>query len=186
MSDYETPPSDTSGAEAPSAPKRSRAAWICLFAVTLVYAGHLIYAAGVLPRRVASHFNIRGEADYFMMRDAHLVLMGLLGIMFPAMLVGIASAIKHLPRSTVNIPNRDYWLADNHIHEARRRLINHMVWYAAGIQLFFIGVHQLMIDANQREPQHLENGPMGALLAAVLMMTGLWLVSLYRRFRVPD
>ena len=76
----------------------------------LCFVGYLVFSAWQLPERVATHFNIHGQPDAWMIRSYHLLFMVVFGLAFPLFLVGMFFVIRFVPQG-LNIPNRVYWLA---------------------------------------------------------------------------
>ena len=64
-----------------------------------------------LPDTVASHFNGSGEADGFSSKLTHSITMVCLQAGMVLMFLILGFALKKLPTSMVNIPNKDYWFA---------------------------------------------------------------------------
>src|SRR5436305_13166641 len=110
--------------------KPSRWALILLLALYAVFAGSLIYAAGELPERVATHFDFRGEANGWMSKEADLLLMAALGVGLPLFLIGICYATRFFPARLVNLPHREYWLAPGRRRETAAYVGAQSVWLA--------------------------------------------------------
>ncbi len=100
------------------------------------------------PERVASHFNGAGVADGFMSRSSFGVLMVVLNLGVPLFIFSIAQVLRFLPDSLINMPNRDYWLAE----ERRLDSLNYMqnLMLAIGILTLWLmmGVFHLTYMAN--------------------------------------
>lgn len=137
-----------------------------------------------LPERVATHFNLAGQADGWMSRDnqtkAHIGL-----VLFIAVLLeGLARLSPRLPDSLVNLPHRDYWLAPE------RRAATH-AWIAGLLRLigcvlmaFFLALFHLVYRANLNATPML-TGPAGLLVGGLLATVGLLLAGVILRFARP-
>ena len=93
--------------------------------------------------------------------------------------------LRLLPASLINVPHRDYWLAEPRREASLRRLGAWMAWLAVGMTALVVGVNELVLRANLgRAPLHT---PLFLAGLAVFMafMLG-WMVGLYRAFRPPS
>jgi hypothetical protein len=135
-----------------------------------------------LPPVLMSHFDGRGNADGFMSRGAFLGMLAAIGGSTVLWVLHLPRLIDRLPASTINVPNRDYWLP------ARRPQVQHKLavfaaWSAAGVAALLVALLELTLRAN------LEQEPLSSaswiLLVGYLLGTGLSLIWLVRAFRVP-
>lgn len=137
-----------------------------------------------LPERVATHFNLAGQADGWMSRDnqtkAHLGLVLFIAVMLEA----LARLSPRLPDGLVNLPHRDHWLAPE------RRAATH-AWLAGLIRLigcvlmaFFLALFHLVYRANLSGTPML-TAPAGLLVGSLLAIIGLLLVGVFLRFARP-
>jgi hypothetical protein len=107
-----------------------------LVLLALLYCGffaYLVFSAGQLPPRVASHFDIRGQADQWMSRRAYLWLMSILVLVAPLLLPGIALVAGK---------------GDAHF-------VHHAVWFACLIVGLFFAMHVRVVAANRETPAKL-------------------------------
>lgn len=105
---------------------------IVIFAIILP-----IFYYPQLPERIASHFNFKGEADGWMNKNSVLIF-DLAITLFLALLFGLlAIFIPRIPKSYINMPNKDYWLNDDNIEETRK-LVQHFLFWFGSITIGFI------------------------------------------------
>jgi hypothetical protein len=156
-----------------------------LFVLLVVLAGSLIGALPLLPERVATHFNAAGIPDGWMNRTGHLIAMAVFGFTFPLAIIGICWAVQFMPASIINIPHRDYWLADDRRAESTAYLFRHSIWLGCLSLGFITSLHWAVVFSNQRQPVQLPLywilGLAGLYLAGVVV----WIYCLYRRFQLP-
>ena len=112
---------------------------------------HAVYYHSLLPERVASHFNGKGEADGFSSRTTYTWLMASLQVGTLAMFLVINLLVKYLPASLINIPNRKYWLAQERRDETVRSLAGSMYVVCLATQAFMVSLNQLIIWHNIRQ-----------------------------------
>ena len=101
-----------------------------------------------LPDEVASHFNAAGQADGWMSKTAFVTFVLLMQIGLAAMMFGIGWLIKVLPISMVNIPNREYWLAEERREQTLEESQSMMAWIAAATAIFLMVIFYLTFEAN--------------------------------------
>jgi uncharacterized membrane protein len=165
--------------------KPLRSAIILLLSLYAVFAGSLLYAAGQLPERVATHFDFRGKPDGWMSKEADLLFMAAVGFGLPLFIVGLSFATRFFPRRLVNLPHRDYWLAPERRKATSAYVGNHSLWLASMMLAFLTAVHLLMVFANAQPSARLDTPTILALLAFFIAGTGLWGWRLYRHFDRP-
>lgn len=145
----------------------------------------LVYAAGQLPERLATHFDWSGHPNGWMSREAYLALMAGVGFGFSLLLMSLCWATCFLPASMVNLPHREYWLAPERREETARYFGWHSLWLGAAAMGFITGVNLLTVAANRQPSAHLSNPAVFCLAGAFVLATALWVLALYRRFRIP-
>ncbi|MEM7478670.1 MAG: DUF1648 domain-containing protein, partial [Planctomycetota bacterium] len=159
-------------------------AYCVLFVLILIGLGMLMWHLSHLPDQVASHFNGQGEPDGYMSRMGYAVMMMLLLVGMPAFLVGITKATRFLPKELVNMPNKEYWLADDRRVETLASVETMIVWISCLTEGLFLGLQQLTYYANMNQA-NLSTTGMIVLLALYLIGVAVSIVWMYRRFRLP-
>jgi len=145
----------------------------------------IVLTSGWLPDPVASHFGPSGLANGYMTRFGYLLFMAGIAVGVPTLLsLMIGGAIRRSADS-VNIPNRDYWLAPAHRDGTLEFLIDHTARLAAGVALFALALHFVLIHANGLTPPRLEGTSFVVALTGALAGVGVWVAALLRRFRLP-
>jgi uncharacterized membrane protein len=64
-----------------------------------------------LPSPIPSHFDANGQIDGEMGKTSFYVLMGLVELMFLVGFPLLGMAMKYIPNSLINLPNKEFWLA---------------------------------------------------------------------------
>jgi len=158
---------------------------VLLLILFVAFGISLLASLPLLPDRMATHFGANGQPNGWMSRSQHIILMGLLGAGLPLMMLGICRTARYLPASAVNIPHRDYWMAEERRIESTEFIFEHSVWLACLCLGFVTGLHWAVVFSNRLQPVRL---PLEWILAdAGLFLAGvvIWVVCLYRRFRNP-
>ena len=138
-----------------------------------------------LPARIATHFGVDGLPNGFMTRGRYLAFMAAVAVGVPTLLSAIIGAAIHRSPGSLNIPHRDYWLAPPRREATVEYLVRHTAWLAAGIALFALALHFLLICSNALSPPRLEPLDLWGTLAGALTGVALWVIILRARFRLP-
>jgi uncharacterized membrane protein len=137
-----------------------------------------------LPERVASHFGFSGEANGWMSRSSYLVFMAIFGMIFPMLAPLAGLLVGRLPVSSINLPNKEYWLAPERRDATVAFLIAQLLRLGVLELGLVIVLHQLMIEANRQQPPRMSNVIWGVLAVFVVFTLG-WGWSLVRHFKLP-
>lgn len=156
-----------------------------VIAFILIGLGQLAWHYNALPQQVASHFNAAGEPDGFSSKTSYVLLQLALVLGLPAIMMGSGLLAKFLPPSMVNMPNREYWLADERRNATLDIMQTFMAWITAATQIFMAAIAQLAFDANMRGGK-LASLPTTVLIVVYLLGIGGFIVYLYIRFRLPE
>ncbi|MEZ6097222.1 MAG: DUF1648 domain-containing protein, partial [Pirellulaceae bacterium] len=143
-------------------------AWIFLIVTVLVSLIQLAVFLPSMPEEVASHFGVNGQPDGFMSRKSFGTFMLAMNVGLPLFVVGCAYLVRVLPVSLVNLPNREYWLAESRRGDTVRTLEAMLIWIAVASSFLMIGLFQLTYEANQLQ-QNLNS-------AATIALVGVYMV----------
>jgi hypothetical protein len=157
-----------------------------VFTILLVLTAMAIFATSdALPQTVASHFGASGRANGWMSRDGYVLFMLCFALGVPLFMVLTIGWLPRVMPRLINLPNRDYWLSGERRDEALDYLLEHAYRIGSLTLLFMLGVHLLVLDANEVRPPRLAGGLLALLLVLFLAALGIWTVALMRRFRKP-
>ena len=121
-----------------------------------------------LPERVASHFSLGGEPDGWMSRPSYAASILLGAAMVAIVCAGALYIARYLPVTSVNIPNRAYWLAPERRRETYDKLLAFGLWLDCLDVALFIGLHILTVRANRAVPVRLPAREAGGLMGLFL------------------
>ena len=139
-----------------------------------------------LPEKMASHFNAGGQPDGWMNKGSFVGLMVLIQFGLAAMMFGIGRLTRVLPPSMINVPNREYWLADERREQTLQDSESMLAWIAAGTSVFLMVIFWLTFDANIGEDQQLNSTISWIALAVYLLgLFGFCFVKLAKYYRIP-
>ena len=157
-----------------------------IFLAVLIAAGVFVFSSsGALPERVASHFGSSGAADSFMSRGGYVTFMLVFVVALPLVMTGIVTLVFRSVTTSLNIPNRDYWLAPERRADTVAFLTRHNMRFGACLAIFLSYVHWLVVQANLRQPAELSNSAIYTGLAVFALTIVAWTAWLWIAFRKP-
>jgi uncharacterized membrane protein len=137
-----------------------------------------------LPPRMASHFGADGRPNGWMSREGFFGTIAVLGGGTSVLLLLLPLLLAVLPPELINLPNRDYWLAEERRADTIARLGRLMAWLGFATAALIALVLELAIEANLREGT-LDNGIFIAGMGMYLLSVVLVLAAVFRSFRLP-
>lgn len=167
-------------------PRRS-VLWPLLFTLGIVaLLGLRVWAAwSQLPETVASHFGVSGRPDAYMAKASFFMIMIVVGGGSVASLFAVPALLHRLPPRLINIPNRDYWLADE---ERREIAVDHMGswmgWMAVATAAILAVAVELSVRANLYRT-NFDNTTFMVSLGAYFVFVIVMVIRMKRAFRVP-
>jgi len=154
-----------------------------VFALLALYAAvHFSYNYPQLPGVVASHFNAQGLPNGWQTKSAFFAVF--VGVSVLAVLVGfgIPRIISAIPPRLINLPNKQYWLAPQHLEETRAFLNTYFAWFGCAVFLVMI----LAFDHAMQSNLHPDNRPaisrMWYIPAGFVLFMLLWTIRMLLRF----
>ncbi len=159
------------------------AAYTLIVILILVSIGQSLYYWPRLPDQVASHFGVNGKPDGFSSKTTYTWSMLAVNIGVAALLVFIARALKYLPQSMINLPNKDYWLHPNRRASSLLSVELNLLGIAASTICLFIAIAYLMFDANTSD-DGMPTRQLGVVIAGYVILTSghaIWLLHKFSR-----
>ena len=159
-----------------------RLAFPLLAALMCASAAFIAATAGQLPATVASHFGGHG-ANGWMARNVYLLWMLGLSVLVPGLLVVLIAVLPRIVPRLVDLPHKDYWMADARRGETISSLFAFACCLAALMTVFAAGLHYVILNANATTLPALSASLLAALVALLLVGAVTWTGALYARFR---
>lgn len=153
-----------------------------LLATVAIVITYILASGQALPPLVASHFGPSGAANGFMQRTAYLALMIGIAAAVPLLLGFCASLIHLVPPNLINLPNGNYWLADERREDTLNFVQDHGMVLCILVAAFFGVVHGLVVRANQVQPAHFPSSAFVPLPLLFLLAVVVWVGVLIVRF----
>lgn len=155
-----------------------------IFLLLLILIFHLVHFYPELPDKVASHFNGAGEPDNWSSKGAFVSFIAIISFFVTVFSVWVMFLIEHVPIALLNLPNKDYWMAEERRSESLLRIRQMFEWFSIGMLLLINVVVYFTLRANiHREP--LSSGIWFVILG-FLAFTIIWIVFFVRKFRIPE
>jgi hypothetical protein len=154
-------------------------AFLLLAASLIAFA---LSSAANLPPTVATHFSGPGHPDRWMSASGYVRFIISFGVGLPLFIVAVFYALRWLPSSLINLPRKDFWLADERLPETRRYFFRRGLWLGCMMLLLMIGLHYTIVRANQVTPPQLVPKHAFGLMIIFLVALALWLVTFLRHF----
>jgi uncharacterized membrane protein len=138
-----------------------------------------------LPERVASHFGAGGMPNDWMPKTGNLLLSSGIFLLMTGIMYFTPIFTARLPVRFINLPNKDFWLADERKEHTLADISSRMYIFGIAMNLFFIFLNHMVFLANMTNPVRLNDS--AALLALGIFMFVLagWFFSFIRRFHKP-
>jgi uncharacterized membrane protein len=155
---------------------------LTLFLVLLALnVGHAIYYYPQLPEKVASHFGPSGRPDGWSTRTDfitfYLGVAGILAVVF----LGISFGLSKIPVSLVNLPNKDYWFAEERKQKTIDFMFSYLLGYASATLLLLLDTFNQCFQVNLGKAETLPHFMLS--MGLYIGFTTLWLARLILKFR---
>jgi uncharacterized membrane protein len=146
-----------------------------------------LYDYPLLPDRLASHFDVSGTPNGWMMKPAFFAV-GIVAIVVSA-LAGfvVPRAIAATSDARIRVPHKEYWLAPERRAETFAFFKRYFAWYGCALLVTEVLAMEFAIAANSHAPIRLPAGPMLFVISAFVVFNLLWTVRIFRRFsKMPE
>jgi len=165
---------------------RQRIAFITLVLLLVAFVSLVVMSEPILPDRLATHFGPGGSPNGWMSRDAFVRFEIFIVVVPVVIMYAVGFLASSLPPSLINLPNRDYWLAEGRRAATVRKLRLSMFELGNATLAFLLFVVWSIIDANKEGPAEL-GGLFKYGLFAFLVFIAVWTFLLLRPFlTVPE
>ena len=124
-----------------------------VFATLLIVLAILtLNSIGELPEKIAVHFDAKGAADAWMSREDYRVSGLLFLVALPLILFWIMAGLPRLTKGKGQIPNNEYWFADERRPQTELFLSQHASWLGSMTVAVVYGMHIFITHANTVSP----------------------------------
>jgi uncharacterized membrane protein len=144
---------------------------------------HFLNTVAGLPERVAIHFGTNGAADGWIDRESYRFLFLLVLALLPLLLVWLMAGLPRLTNGKGQIPNCEYWFAQERRQETERFLIAHACWLGCLTVAVVYGAHISIARANAISPPVLASNRFTTMVVVYLCGLVWWTTTYLRHFR---
>src|ERR1700674_3110898 len=159
-----------------------------IFAVLAV--GAAIYFSSYYPQMpdvVASHFNGRGVPNGWQTKSAFFGLFAGVSVLAAVLGFGIPRIIASVPPQLINLPNKHFWLAPEHLAETMAFLNSYFAWFGCAVFVVMILTFDYAIQSNLHPDHRPDVSRMWYILAGFLAFVIVWIIRMILRFsRLPQ
>lgn len=153
-----------------------------LLILTVIFFVQIGFYYPSLPETMATHFDAAGNPDGWLSKTNFVIFEFFLMLIVVGQFALIPLLVEKMPHSLVNIPNKNYWLAEERRAETFGFIRKYFEWFAVVLLLMFIAINQLVFQANI-DQKNLSGNLAWLIVAAFLLFTVVWLIGLMRKFR---
>lgn len=146
----------------------------------------IVYYYPLLPDTVASHFDFNGNPNGCLSKGSFIGTYIIVMLLMLFSFLFLPSRFKYIPRSLINLPNKDYWLAPERKGETFQIIEEKMLIFGIATTLFLIITFQLVFQANLNSTCHFSTDTMMIFFGGYILFTIVWTVRFVARFRKAD
>ena len=159
-----------------------------LFVVLAAYSAlHFSSYYSQLPEVVASHFNGRGVPNGWQTKSAFFAVFVGVSVLAAVIGFGIPRIIFSLPMELINLPNKRYWLAPEHIAGTMEFLNQFFAWFGCAVFTVILVTFDYAVQSNLHPDHRPDATRMWYLLAGFLAFVIVSIARMLLRFgRVPQ
>jgi uncharacterized membrane protein len=154
------------------------------FVLLLAAALQIIYFYPLMPNKMASHFDASGRANSWMPKEGFFVIYVFVLAILSAVFIILPKVLLKAPKSMINLPHKEYWLAAGRRHQTGK-MIEHYMGTAGNLTITLLVCVFQMVFMADLEKQNRLPGFMWLLVAAFLFLMVIWSVQFIRAFRLP-
>jgi hypothetical protein len=134
---------------------------------------------------VAIHFGNGGFPDSWASNEVNLAISVFMYVFLAIMFIAIPSTLKYIPLRFISFPNREYWLSEERKESTIKQIGGLFNLFGAALMIFFIVLGYFVFMANMSAPVVLNESAVWASAGSLLVFTVVWLIILFRKFRLP-
>ena len=136
-----------------------------------------------MPENIAVHFSATGEPDRWITRDHYRVLALVTLVGLSPLLVWVMGILPRYTGGRGQIPDPEYWFAEERRDSTNTFLISHACWLGCLTVAVGYGLHVLILRANASNPPILAIDRLATMIIVFLIGLVWWGSSFLRHFR---
>ena len=136
-----------------------------------------------LPDPMAYHFGLYGQPNGWASRSSYMFFECGLSVFMAMLFLGIYYLVSRVPHSTVNMPNKEYWLAPERCERTWDLIRRQLLKYGVATLVFLAYINHQTLRLNLGRSGRLEYFWPG--LIVFLAFVVVWTVRFFRCFPRP-
>lgn len=156
-----------------------RTIFIATFVANLIL-GVVTY--NLCPDEVASHFGAGGEADARGSSLVNMLVMGAVHCAIFLLFFFIPTLMRVIPKSMINLPNKDYWLSAENKERAIALFSKEMYAFGAATLAFMFVTGLLTLQANLSDPVRMNVAVFWSAFVIFMVFSVFWVIRLLLKF----
>ncbi len=146
------------------------------FVLILVAAVQSAYYAPRIPEILGAHFGKSGFVNAWQTKVAFFATELTIIVLATFVSFGIPRLIAAMPTSTLNLPNKDFWLSPERREDTFSFLREQIAWLGCVLLAFLLFVMELVFRANLHTPPQLNTAAFVPALVAFLAFSTVWTI----------
>jgi uncharacterized membrane protein len=159
-----------------------RAPVTAMLALVVVAIAQFSHYYSILPGRIAVHFGTGGGANGWSDTRTFMITYGIIELAIVVTSLFVARVLERAPAGSVNIPNREYWLAAERRAATLDYVTEQFLWLECLTLAFLVAVAQIIFKLNLRGAAPSLPQDFWVTLVAFLVGIGWVSLRLARRF----
>ncbi|MFZ0622060.1 MAG: DUF1648 domain-containing protein [Pseudolabrys sp.] len=161
----------------------NRASLAIFVSLLVVFSFLTLNSIGDLPEKIAIHFDTNGAADGWTTQETYrfYVLLSLVGL--PLLLVWVMAGLPRLTKGRGQIPDCEYWFADDRQRTTKAFLLQHSCWLGILTVAVIYGMHISIMRANAANPPLLATDRLLTMILFYLIGLVWWAAAFLRHFK---
>jgi len=157
-----------------------------VFVLLAAYAAiHFSLMYPQLPGRVASHFDGQGNPNGWQTKAVFFQFFVAVSVLAAAIGFGIPRIIAAIPVQLINLPNKQYWLAPEHVAETQEFLSSYFAWFGCAVFVIMIFTFDFAIACNLHPESRPDISRLWYILAGFLAFVIVWSIRIMVKFARP-
>ena len=154
---------------------------IC-FVLIGIYISQIVFYYPNLPEYISSNFDGSGNPQAWTSKRSFFLISFIIMLIPTFMFLFMPKLMSKFPDRFLNIPNRDYWLANERRDQTFEKIAKYFEWLLVGVITFSIIVTQMVINANIGADKKLSNYFLVALIGFLIYIIA-FVIKFFITFR---
>lgn len=138
-----------------------------------------------LPELMESHFRADGTPNGWEHKQSFFLFFGAITLVDAALVFVVASLVRVLPVSLINLPNKRYWLEGEQREGTLAFVSAWFGWFGCAVYAVLLFAMNYAVQSNLHAEQRQNSSEVSYALFALLVFTVIWGLRFLLRFAKP-